>query len=127
MFRDQQFSADVRGADVRRIEDVSALRGRQFREDNGPLAHPVRPESFVEINNFYTATIYEKGAELIRMLRILVGDAAYKTALDLYFDRHDGQACTIEDWLQVFTDTTEQRLQPIQTLVQPGGHTKGHG
>ena len=121
VFRDQQFSADVRGADVRRIEDVSALRGRQFREDNGPLAHPVRPESFVEINNFYTATIYEKGAELIRMLRILVGDAAYKTALDLYFDRHDGQACTIEDWLQVFTDTTEQDFSQFKLWYSQAG------
>ena len=121
VFRDQQFSADVRGADVRRIEDVSALRGRQFREDNGPLAHPVRPESFVEINNFYTATIYEKGAELIRMLRILVGDTAYKTALDLYFDRHDGQACTIEDWLQVFTDTTEQDFSQFKLWYSQAG------
>ena len=121
VFRDQQFSADVRGADVRRIEDVSALRGRQFREDNGPLAHPVRPESFVEINNFYTATIYEKGAELIRMLKILVGDAAYKTALDLYFDRHDGQACTIEDWLQVFTDTTAQDFSQFKLWYSQAG------
>jgi aminopeptidase N len=121
VFRDQQFSADVRGANIRRIEDVSALRGRQFREDNGPLAHPVRPESFVEINNFYTATIYEKGAELIRMLKLLVGDAAYKTALDLYFDRHDGQACTIEDWLQVFTDTTGQDLNQFKLWYSQAG------
>ncbi len=121
VFRDQQFSADVRGANIRRIEDVSALRGRQFREDNGPLAHPVRPESFVEINNFYTATIYEKGAELIRMLKLLVGDAAYKTALDLYFDRHDGQACTIEDWLQVFTDTTGQDLSQFKLWYSQAG------
>jgi aminopeptidase N len=121
VFRDQQFSADVRGVDVRRIEDVSALRSRQFREDNGPLAHPVRPESFVEINNFYTATIYEKGAELIRMLKLLVGDAAYKTALNLYFERHDGQACTIEDWLQVFTDTTGQDFSQFKLWYGQAG------
>ena len=98
VFRDQEFSADMRNADVRRIEDVKALRNRQFREDNGPLAHPVRPESFIEINNFYTATVYEKGAELIRMIKTLVGEESYKAALDLYFKRHDGKACTIEDW-----------------------------
>ncbi len=121
VFRDQQFSADVRSAPVRRIEDVQALRGRQFREDNGPLAHPVRPASFVEINNFYTATVYEKGAELIRMLKILVGDDAYTKALDLYFDRHDGQACTIEDWLQVFEDTTGRDLSQFKGWYAQAG------
>ena len=83
VFRDAEFTSDMRSASVKRIEDVIALRGRQFREDNGPLAHPVRPESFVEINNFYTATVYEKGAELIGMLKRLVGDAAYAKALDV--------------------------------------------
>jgi aminopeptidase N len=86
------------------------LRAYQFREDNGPLAHPVRPASFVEINNFYTATVYEKGAEVIGMLKLLVGDEAYAKALDLYFGRHDGDAATIEDWLQVFEDTTGRDL-----------------
>ena len=121
VFRDQQFSADMRGAEVRRIEDVADLRGRQFREDSGPLAHPVRPESFVEINNFYTATVYEKGAELIRMLKLLVGDAAYKKALDLYFTRHDGQACTIEDWLAVFTDVTGKDLSQFKLWYSQAG------
>jgi aminopeptidase N len=121
VFRDQQFSADMRGAEVRRIEDVTALRARQFREDSGPLAHPVRPESFVEINNFYTATVYEKGAELIRMLQLLVGDAAYKEALELYFARHDGQACTIEDWLAVFTDVTGQDLRQFKLWYSQAG------
>ena len=121
VFRDQQFSADMRGAEVRRIEDVAALRGRQFREDSGPLAHPVRPESFMEINNFYTATVYEKGAELIRMLKLLVGDAAYKKALDLYFARHDGQACTIEDWLAVFTDVTGKDLSQFKLWYSQAG------
>ena len=90
VFRDQQFSAVQRSAGVKRIEDVLRLRAAQFREDAGPLAHPVRPEEYIEINNFYTATVYEKGAELIGMLRRLVGPETYAKALDLYFERHDG-------------------------------------
>jgi len=110
VYRDRMFSGDLRGHAVKRIEEVQALRARQFREDNGPLAHPVRPASFVEINNFYTATIYEKGAELIGMLRLLLGDETYFKGLDLYFTRHDGQACTIEDWLRVFEDVSGRDL-----------------
>ncbi len=110
VFRDAQFTTDMRSGPVKRISDVIDLRARQFSEDNGPLAHPVRPESFQEINNFYTATIYEKGAEVIGMLKLLVGEAAYAEALDLYFARHDGQACTIEDWLKVFEDVTGRDL-----------------
>ncbi len=110
VFRDHQFSADLRGAAVRRIEDVLALRARQFREDAGPLAHPPRPSEYIEINNFYTATVYEKGAEVIGMLKTLVGDAGYARALDLYFERHDGDAATIEDWLKVFEDATGRDL-----------------
>ncbi len=110
VFRDHQFSADLRGRDLRRIEDVIALRARQFREDAGPLAHPPRPSEYIEINNFYTATVYEKGAEVIGMLKTLVGDAAYARALDLYFTRHDGDAATIEDWLAVFQDATGRDL-----------------
>ncbi|MGL4234819.1 aminopeptidase N [Tabrizicola sp.] len=121
VFRDHQFSGDMRSAAVRRIEDVVALRARQFREDAGPLAHPVRPESFVEINNFYTATVYEKGAEVIGMLKTLVGDAGYKRALDLYFDRHDGDAATIEDWLQVFEDATGRDLSQFKLWYSQAG------
>ena len=121
VFRDQQFSGDMRSHAVKRIEDVLQLRARQFREDNGPLAHPVRPESFVEINNFYTATVYEKGAEVIGMLKTLVGDAGYKKALDLYFDRHDGDAATIEDWLQVFQDATGRDLKRFKRWYQSAG------
>jgi aminopeptidase N len=121
VFRDQQFSGDERSAAVQRIRDVIALRARQFREDAGPLAHPVRPETYVEINNFYTATVYEKGAEVIGMLRRLVGPAGYRAALDLYFDRHDGQACTIEDWLAVFQDATGRDLsQFARWYTTPG-------
>ncbi|MEM1301237.1 MAG: aminopeptidase N [Pseudomonadota bacterium] len=110
VYRDQQFTADVRGEATNRISNVITLRAAQFPEDNGPLAHPVRPASFVEINNFYTATVYEKGAEIIGMLRTIVGPEAYDQALTLYFDRHDGQACTIEDWIKVFEDTTGRDL-----------------
>ncbi len=121
VYRDSQFTSDMRAASVKRISDVINLRARQFREDNGPLAHPVRPDSFVEINNFYTATVYEKGAELIGMLKTLVGRDAYYQALDLYFDRHDGQACTIEDWLRVFKDTTGRDLTQFKRWYEQAG------
>ena len=121
VFRDHQFSGDMRSAAVRRIEDVVVLRARQFREDAGPLAHPVRPESFVEINNFYTATVYEKGAEVIGMLKTLVGDQGYKQALDLYFQRHDGDAATIEDWLKVFEDATGRDLTQFKLWYSQAG------
>ncbi|OAN79379.1 aminopeptidase N [Sulfitobacter sp. EhC04] len=121
VFRDSQFTSDMRSAPVKRIHDVIDLRARQFPEDQGPLAHPVRPESFQEINNFYTATVYEKGAEVIRMLKTLVGDDAYGKALDLYFERHDGQACTIEDWLQVFAETTGRDLSQFKRWYAQAG------
>ena len=97
------------------------LRGAQFREDAGPLAHPVRPEEYVEINNFYTATVYEKGAEVIGMLRRLVGPETYARALDLYFERHDGQACTIEDWLAVFEDASGRDLAQFKRWYAQAG------
>ncbi|MFD1159356.1 aminopeptidase N [Roseovarius aestuarii] len=121
VYRDSQFTSDMRSAPVKRISDVIALRARQFREDNGPLAHPVRPDSFVEINNFYTATVYEKGAELIGILKTLVGDNAYAKALDLYFNRHDGEACTIEDWLQAFEDATGRDLSQFKRWYEQAG------
>ncbi|KIC42040.1 aminopeptidase N [Ruegeria sp. ANG-R] len=121
VFRDAQFTSDMRSAPVKRIHDAIDLRARQFHEDNGPLSHPVRPESFQEINNFYTATVYEKGAEVIGMLKRLVGDDAYARALDLYFDRHDGQACTIEDWLKVFEDTTGRDLSQFKRWYSQSG------
>ncbi|WP_179379501.1 aminopeptidase N [Jannaschia marina] len=121
VFRDQQFSQDARGFATQRIGDVLNLRARQFREDAGPLAHPVRPESFVEINNFYTATIYEKGAEVIGMLRTLVGAEGYAKGCALYFERHDGQACTIEDWLACFEDATGQDLAQFKLWYAQAG------
>ena len=121
VYRDAQFTSDMRSEPVKRIEDVIALRGRQFREDNGPLAHPVRPDSFVEINNFYTATVYEKGAELIGMLKTLVGHDDYYKALDLYFERHDGDAATIEDWLSVFSEATGRDLTQFKLWYEQAG------
>ncbi|PZO66431.1 MAG: aminopeptidase N [Paracoccus denitrificans] len=121
VFRDQSFTSDVRSAAVKRIEDVMTLRARQFREDAGPLAHPPRPDHYKEINNFYTATVYEKGAEVIGMLKRLVGNAEYRKALDLYFERHDGQACTIEDWIQVFEDATGRDLRQFSRWYTDAG------
>lgn len=99
VFRDQNFSADMGSHAVKRIEDVRILRAGQFQEDNGPLAHPVRPESYMEISNFYTSTIYNKGAELIRMIALMLGPERFRAGTDLYFDRHDGQAATCEDFV----------------------------
>lgn len=124
VFRDQQFSADQRSHAVKRIEDVIQLRSRQFREDAGPLAHPCRPDKYVEINNFYTSTVYEKGSEIIRMLKLLVGDASYYEALELYFDRHDGQACTIEDWIKVFEDSCGIDLTQFKLWYNQSGTPK---
>ncbi len=121
VFRDQQFTGDMRSHAVKRIDDAVVLRAHQFREDNGPLAHPVRPESFVEINNFYTVTVYEKGAEVIGMLKRLVGDDGYKKALNLYFDRHDGDAATIEDWLKVFEEATGRDLTQFARWYSQAG------
>ncbi len=121
VFRDQSFGMDMREPNVNRIKDVMVLRAAQFPEDAGPLAHPPRPNAYVEINNFYTATVYEKGAEVVGMLRRLVGPAQYRAALDLYFDRHDGQACTIEDWLQVFEDATGRDLSQFKLWYTSAG------
>jgi aminopeptidase N len=104
VFRDQEFTADIRSAVVKRIEDVRLLKSGQFQEDAGPLAHPVRPSSFIEINNFYTRTVYNKGAELCRMLQTMLGKEGFRRGLDLYFERHDGQAVTVEDFVAALAD-----------------------
>ena len=104
VFRDQLFSADMQGAPVQRIIDVLRLRTRQFPEDDGPLAHPPRPDSFIEIDNFYTSTVYEKGAEICRMLHTVLGADAFRSGMDCYFDRHDGQAVTVEDFVAALSD-----------------------
>jgi aminopeptidase N len=110
VFRDQSFSADMRGGTVQRIKDVRALRARQFAEDAGPLAHPVRPSSYVKIDNFYTATIYEKGSEIIRMLKTILGAEAFRKGSDLYFQRHDGQATTVEAFIACFAEASGRDL-----------------
>ncbi|MDE2500753.1 MAG: aminopeptidase N [Alphaproteobacteria bacterium] len=121
VFRDQSFSADQRSAGVKRIEDVRLLRLRQFQEDGGPLAHPVQPQSYITIDNFYTATVYEKGAEVIRMLKTLVGEEGYRKATDLYFERHDGQAATVEDWVKCFEDTSGRDLSQFRLWYAQAG------
>jgi len=121
VFRDQQFSGDMRSRGVQRIQDVRALRARQFVEDAGPLAHPVQPQSYIEINNFYTATIYDKGAQVIGMLKTLVGDEGYRKATDLYFERHDGEAATVEDWVRCFEDACDRDLTQFRLWYRQSG------
>lgn len=103
VFRDQVFSEDLQSAAVQRIDDVAVLKAHQFPEDSGPLSHPPRPDHFVEINNFYTATVYEKGAEINRMMATLLGKEKFRLGTDEYFKRHDGQAVTVEDWIAALT------------------------
>lgn len=103
VFRDQSFSEDLQSAAVQRIDDVAVLKAHQFPEDSGPLSHPPRPDHFVEINNFYTATVYEKGAEINRMMATLLGKEKFRAGTDEYFKRHDGQAVTVEDWVAALT------------------------
>ncbi|MFJ7788093.1 aminopeptidase N [Pseudomonas sp. NPDC096925] len=104
VFRDAEFSADMNSRTVKRIEDVAYLRTHQFAEDAGPMAHPVRPDSFIEISNFYTLTVYEKGAEVVRMVRTLLGADGFRKGSDLYFERHDGQAVTTDDFIKAMED-----------------------
>ncbi|MGD9785964.1 MAG: aminopeptidase N [Hyphomicrobiaceae bacterium] len=121
VFRDQEFSGDERSRTVQRITDVRQLRAHQFPEDGGPLAHPVRPSSYIEINNFYTATVYEKGAELVRMLLTILGDGAFRAGMDLYFERHDGQAATVEDFLAAMSDASGRDLDQFKTWYEQAG------
>jgi aminopeptidase N len=121
VFRDQEFSADMRGHAVQRIKEVKTLRARQFSEDAGPLAHPVRPSSYMKIDNFYTATIYEKGAEIIRMLKRLIGDDAFKAGMDLYFDRWDGHATTVEAFIDCFAETCGRDLSQFFCWYEQAG------
>jgi aminopeptidase N len=121
VFRDQSFSADMRGAAVQRIKDVKALRARQFAEDQGPLSHPVRPSSYLKIDNFYTATIYEKGAEVIRMLKTLIGPETFRQGMDLYFDRWDGHATTVEEFIKCFAEVSGQDLTDFFAWYEQAG------
>ena len=121
VFRDQEFSADLNSRAVQRIDDVSHLRRSQFPEDASPLAHPVRPESYMEINNFYTMTIYEKGAEVIRMFHTLLGKDKYRQATDLYFDRYDGKAVTCDDWAACMEEVYGDDLSQFKLWYSQAG------
>ncbi|HET7575106.1 MAG TPA: aminopeptidase N [Sphingomicrobium sp.] len=124
VFRDQSFSADVGSAPVKRIEDVRVLRAVQFPEDQGPLAHPVRPDSYIEISNFYTSTVYNKGAELIRMFHTLLGPEKFRAGTDLYFSRHDGEAATCDDFVKALEDGSGVDLSPFKIWYSQAGTPK---
>jgi aminopeptidase N len=121
VFRDQSFSADMGSPPVKRIEDVRLLRAAQFPEDAGPLAHPIRPDSFQEISNFYTATIYNKGAEIIRMMATLLGPERFRAGTDLYFDRHDGEAATCEDFVRAMEEGGDIDLSLFRRWYEQAG------
>src|SRR4051795_8792029 len=126
VFRDQSFSADVGSAAVKRIEDIRVLRAVQFPEDAGPLAHPVRPKSYIEITNFYTATVYNKGAELIRMMRTILGPEKYRAGTDLYFSRHDGEAATCDDFVKALEDASGADLSAFKIWYSQAGTPQVH-
>ena len=121
VLRDQLFSQDMQGEAVKRIEDVRILRAAQFPEDSGPLAHPIRPDSYREISNFYTATVYNKGAEVIRMMRTMAGTERFRKGTDLYFDRHDGEAATCEDFVRAIEDGAELDLEKFRLWYRQAG------
>lgn len=126
VFRDQQFMEDMTSRGVKRISDVNVLRTHQFREDSGPMAHPVRPESYVEINNFYTTTVYNKGAEVVRMLRTLLGPEGFRKGTDLYFSRHDGQAVTTDDFVKAMEDANGVDLSQFRLWYSQAGTPELH-
>jgi len=121
VFRDQEFGADMYSRPVERIREVRALRAVQFAEDAGPMAHPVRPSSYVEIGNFYTATVYEKGAEVVRMIHTLIGPEKFRKGMDLYFARHDGQAVTCDDFVQAMADASGEDLAQFRLWYDQAG------
>jgi len=121
VFRDQEFGADVHNRTVARIREVRGLRAAQFPEDAGPMAHPVRPASCIEINNFYTATVYQKGAEVVRMIRTLIGKTAFRQGMDLYFERHDGQAVTCDEFVAAMADASGQDFSQFMRWYQQAG------
>ena len=121
VFRDQEFSADLNSRDVQRIDDVTHLRRFQFPEDAGPLAHPIRPDQYIEINNFYTMTVYEKGAEVIRMMRTILGPENYRKGTDLYFSRHDGDAATCDDFVKCMEEASGIDLSQFKLWYKQAG------
>jgi len=124
VFRDQEFTADMLSPAVKRIEDVKCLRSNQFPEDAGPMSHPIQPQSYIEMNNFYTMTVYEKGAEVVRLYHTLLGESGFRKGMDLYFQRHDGQAVTVEDFRGAMEDANGVDLvQMHQWYIQAGTPT----
>lgn len=121
VFRDQEFSSDMNSRAVQRIDDVRILRTNQFREDSGPMAHPVRPDSYVEINNFYTVTVYNKGAEVIRMMHTLLSAEGFRKGMDLYFERHDGQAVSCDDFVAAMADANDFDLDQFKLWYSQSG------
>lgn len=121
VFRDQEFTADLHSRPVKRIDDVRLLRTMQFAEDASPMAHPIRPASYMEINNFYTVTVYEKGAEVVHLYQTLLGQDGFRRGLDLYFERHDGQAVTTEDFLAAMADANHADLSQLQRWYDQAG------
>jgi aminopeptidase N len=121
VFRDAEFSADMNSRTVKRIEDVAYLRTHQFAEDAGPMAHPVRPDAFIEISNFYTLTVYEKGSEVLRMIHTLLGSETFRKGSDLYFERHDGQAVTCDDFVKAMEDASGQDLSQFKRWYTQAG------
>lgn len=121
VFRDQEFSADMQSREVKRIQDVRMLRSQQFAEDASPMSHPIRPEEYVEINNFYTLTVYEKGAEVIRMIHTLLGAENYHKGINLYFERHDGKAVTCDDFVQAMQDASGVELEQFKQWYSQSG------
>ena len=121
VFRDQEFGADTHSRETARIREVRGLRAAQFPEDAGPMAHPVRPSTYLEINNFYTATVYEKGAEVVRMIHTLIGKAAFRKGMDLYFARHDGQAVTCDDFVAAMADASGFDFSAFMTWYHQAG------
>ncbi|MDL2286421.1 aminopeptidase N [Desulfococcaceae bacterium OttesenSCG-928-F15] len=121
VFRDQEFSADMQSRSVKRIQDVRVLRARQFPEDAGPMAHPIRPEAYLEMNNFYTVTVYEKGAEVVRMIHTILGKENFRKGMDLYFERHDGEAVTCEDFVRAMEDASGMNLSQFRLWYSQAG------
>jgi len=121
VFRDQEFSSDLRSRAIQRITDVSTLKTRQFAEDSGPMAHPVRPESYIAMDNFYTATVYEKGAEVIRMIHTILGEEGFQKGMTLYFERHDGDAVTIDDFVASMADANQYNFDNFMLWYSQAG------
>lgn len=122
VFRDQWFSSDLTSHAVKRIEDVRGLRGRQFAEDGGPMAHPIRPESYISMDNFYTSTVYSKGAEIVGIYKTILGEDGFKKGMKLYFERFDGLAVTCDDFRNAMADANNVDLSQMDRWYSQAGY-----